>query len=147
GNTDLIIADSGYISTMNDDKYLIFELFSGKSYSENTQHGNRNSDQFFINDFDKSKMVFSLASFELNRTREELFSSNRMMKNVRELRDIKDSVRKDYRTVNSNLEKSLVAFYSYLPKVKSEKENKINNIDSTKLKKLDSLSLKDKEVI
>jgi len=94
GNTDVIVADSGLMYMFNHEQYLALELFNGNSY---TEYFSRNSNplyprQFIINGFKKTKMVFSLASFGLNRTPQELFAGNRLMKNIERLQKDADSL-------------------------------------------------------
>ncbi|HEX8548772.1 MAG TPA: LptF/LptG family permease [Cytophagaceae bacterium] len=113
GNTDLIIADSGIMQIFNHDKYLSLELFNGKSYSEYPDQQGVSSHQFVRNGFANSKMIFSLASFDLSRTREELFASNKLMKNTVELDKDRDSLKKEFQIVEKNIESNIKPFYSY----------------------------------
>jgi lipopolysaccharide export system permease protein len=112
GNTRVILADSAKMYTMYDGRYLVFELFDGKSYDDYSP-GARNGqkDQFVRNTFKKSKMVFSLASFDMGRTPEELFSNHRIMKNVKELRHISDSLTKQYTFKQKNLLPAITQYY------------------------------------
>lgn len=102
GNTEVIIADSGNFKTFGNDRFLAFNLFNGNSYSEysNTSDGN-SKDQFVESNFSKSRMIFSLESFQMKRTQEQLFSNNRYMKSVSELDYIADSVHKEYKTLQA----------------------------------------------
>ena len=110
GNTDIIVADSGRMYTFNYDQYLMLELYNGYSYSEDPSAGPRQSTyinrqdigELFRSQFDSSRLVFSLESFDLTRTREELFYGSRLMKNVKELQLAVDSVNveKYYEQVN-----------------------------------------------
>lgn len=112
GNNEIIIADSALMYTILNDKYLVMELFDGKSYSEeeNTSTTNPNKPATFVrNEFAHNKVVFSLASFEMERTDKDLFSSNRLMKNENELRYDVDSMRRDILESKSNL-------YNYTPR-------------------------------
>ncbi len=100
GNTDIIVADSGRMYTFHYDQYLMLDLYDGYSYSEDPTAGPRQSTyinrqdigEFFRSQFDSSRLVFSLESFELSRTREELFYGSRLMKNIKELQIAVDSV-------------------------------------------------------
>ena len=90
----VILADSGRMYTDFNDAYLVMELYDGNTYVDEQTGGIRHSDQQFIRqEFDESKIIVSLASFNLDRTREELFSDNKMMKNVEELHVVTDSLR------------------------------------------------------
>jgi len=100
GNVDLTLADSGTMYTFLDDRYLKFELYNGTNYRE-AEFDSRKALQ---NDkispltrthFDKSEMIFDLSSFDLKRTRKELFSSDRLTRNYSELAIDVDSIYKD----------------------------------------------------
>lgn len=99
GNQRVIVADSAKMYTFMNDRYLMMELFSG-TYNSEERSSKRNQagyrvmpvNQFFRNEFDRMKMVFSLASFDMSRTDLELFSSNKAMKSIRELEHDIDSM-------------------------------------------------------
>lgn len=95
GNTEIILADSALMYTILGDKYLVMELFDGKSYTEEEANKPQEPSNYVRNIFKHNKVVFSLASFEMERTDKELFSSNRLMKNENELRNDVDSMRND----------------------------------------------------
>jgi lipopolysaccharide export system permease protein len=112
GNNEVILADSALMYTILNDKYLVMELFDGKSYTEEENTSTTNSDKpatFVRNEFVHNKVVFSLASFEMERTDKDLFSSNRLMKNENELRYDVDSMRRDILESKRNL-------YVYTPR-------------------------------
>ncbi len=93
-NTSVILADSGKMYTQHNDNYLVLELFDGNTYVDQDDGSIRNStEQFVRQKFNQSKIVFSLASFDLDRTREELFSDNKMMKDISQLNVVTDSLR------------------------------------------------------
>lgn len=145
GNTDLIVADSGYMYTFLNEKYLALELFRGTSYSETQESKSAvQPTQFVRNEFDKTKIVFSLASFDLKRTQQELFASNKYMKDVKQLnRDI-DSFRVEHEAVKSGLVKNIQPFYSYHFKpVSADSLAK----DSLNVQKVDSMAVVGKMVI
>lgn len=90
GNQRVIVADSCKMYTFLDDRYLMMELFSGsQNIEEKTKQKGRIKitpvNQFFRHDFKEMKIVFSLASFDMNQTDQDLFSSNKAMKNIKEL--------------------------------------------------------------
>jgi lipopolysaccharide export system permease protein len=102
GNTEITLADSGQMYTIRNDRYLVMELFNGHHYSEQEIKPNRRvrrntqkPSPFARNKFDHSKFVFSMASFDLKRTKEELFAGNRLMKGVKQLKYDVDSLEKD----------------------------------------------------
>ena len=100
GNKEIWLADSGKMFNMLNDRYLVLELFDGNYYLQQEAKGRRrryknHPEQYVRNNFKQSKMVFSMASFELKRTREELFSGSRYMKSVNELGGDIDSMNCD----------------------------------------------------
>jgi lipopolysaccharide export system permease protein len=114
GNTDLILADSGAMFTFNHEQYLSLELFNGTSYSEYNQNNNSLFPKDYVrNHFQKSKIVFSLASFVLNKTPEQLFASNKKMKNVWQLTEDADSLKTEYYLTKKNSSGTISPFYNY----------------------------------
>jgi lipopolysaccharide export system permease protein len=112
GNTDVVVADSGNMYTFGNGNYLALELFNGHNYSEYTE-GNAAvfSNQFIQNKFKKTKIVFSLSSFALSRTKEDLFRSNRWMKNQDELSSGIDSMNRLVDSAKFNTKANLRSFY------------------------------------
>jgi lipopolysaccharide export system permease protein len=162
GNTDLIVADSGYMYTFMNEKYLALELFNGTSF---TEYLNNTSSiypaQFVQNQFDKSKIVFSLASFDLQKTQQELFASNKYMKNIRQLNKDVDSLRNEYDQLRDRMKTNIQPFYTYHfhdseKRPQQHKKNKRtrrdkdsrkkDSIEMDSLVKLDSISKKDNVV-
>lgn len=84
GNKTVILADSSLMYTILDDRYLKLELYNGNTYSESVKK-NSDVDQLTRIKYYRMDMVFSLASFDLKRRKEELFQNNRQMKNISEL--------------------------------------------------------------
>ena len=84
GNKKVILADSSLMYTILDDRYLKLELYDGNYYWEKDKRETK-VNQFYRTNFYKMDMVFSLASFDLKRRKEELFQNNRQMKNINEL--------------------------------------------------------------
>jgi lipopolysaccharide export system permease protein len=135
GNTDLIVADSGAMFTFNHEQYLSLELFNGTSYTEYTKDNNDLFPKDFIrNNFQRSKIVFSLASFVFNKTPEQLFASNRKMKNVTQLTKDSDSLKTEYDLVQTNVGTNLAPFYSYRlfddKKITTPKKSVLDKVDS-----------------
>jgi lipopolysaccharide export system permease protein len=94
GNNFVILADSSRMFSMYNDKYLKLELFDGQYFNQQATKNNR-VDQFQRTSFDQMYMMFSLSSFDLKRTREELFQNNRQMKNIEELTSDIDSIQSE----------------------------------------------------
>jgi lipopolysaccharide export system permease protein len=102
GNDNIVIADSGRMYTILNEKYLVLELFDGNMYavSEMPSQGRRRArynevEPFRRDNFESSKLVLSLAEFDFTRTKEDLFKSSRLMKNLKQLKHDIDSLARD----------------------------------------------------
>jgi lipopolysaccharide export system permease protein len=99
GNKEVIVADSGRMYTILQDNYLKLELYRGYDYSQGTTaeqqmtgRSSANQNTYSKSHFDKTYMVFDLSAFNLNRTDKRWFQSNRIMRNLNELKVDMDSV-------------------------------------------------------
>lgn len=119
GNIEVITADSGKMYMINNERYLIMELFKGYSLSELVENAKPQARQFARNKFDKSKFVFSMESFSMQRTEKELFSTHRIMRNSNELKRDTDSMRAERDTMAKLTYNSVKPFYSFVFKVDS----------------------------
>jgi lipopolysaccharide export system permease protein len=112
GNKRVILADSSLMYTMYNDKYLKLELFDGVYYDEVEKRGNA-VDDLYRSKFDQLNIVFSLSSFDLKRTKEELFRNNRQMKNIAELTRDLDSLKKVQKQQVFNVAKSSTTYLNF----------------------------------
>ncbi|SFF91701.1 lipopolysaccharide export system permease protein [Pontibacter chinhatensis] len=113
-NTTVILADSGEMYMDYNDAYLVLELFNGNTYVDQNNSSYRNSsEQFVRQEFQKSKLMLSMASFNFDRTREELFSDNKMMKNISELNVVTDSLQRYSRREQELYAPNVDPFYMY----------------------------------
>lgn len=118
GNKEVILADSGKMYTIRNDRFLMLELYNGNRYSESNLPGTSgggysNKPRFMRNSFDETKLVFSLASFDLQRTKEEYFASHRRMKTMQELAHAVDSLNGEQMAIEYQAFNSSPTFYSY----------------------------------
>lgn len=118
GNREVILADSGRMYTIRQDRYLILELFNGQSYHDRiggiAQASNSPSNQKFLrNIFDKSQMVFNLSSFDMKKTDENLFSGHKIMRNVFQLSNDIDSMRNSFEKMRGRVSSLLQPSYRY----------------------------------
>jgi Predicted permeases len=101
GNKDVTVADSGKMFTILNDTYLKMELFDGYNYSEGTASGTDaagragQEETLSKTKFSKTQIVFDLSTFGLNRTDKKWFQSNRIMRNLSELKVDMDSVQRE----------------------------------------------------
>lgn len=104
GNKEVTKADSGRMYTFNNDQYLKLELYNGNNYIEGNGSGSdlssstNNEETFRKTEFAKTQIVFDLSSFGLNRTDKKWFQSNRIMRNMKELKIDMDSVNTEIKT-------------------------------------------------
>lgn len=114
GNRKVTLADSGKMYTILNDRYLVLELFSGTNYSELIQQGSTGSGtEFSRNNFRKSKIVFSLSSFDLSRTNEGLFSTHHYMRNIPQLVKDVDSLQREEVRSTANFQNNFMTYYLY----------------------------------
>jgi lipopolysaccharide export system permease protein len=118
GNKHITMADSGKMYNINNDRYLVLELFNGNTYVQDKNDkknyiSQQHPDPFLRNKFDAQKIVFSLASFDLKRTKEELFSSNRLMKNSQQLKIDVDSMKFEFADKTEEVKEHSFKFFDY----------------------------------
>ncbi len=118
GNKDIILADSGRMYNILNDRYLVLELYNGQSVHEEENSSRRYAaqlqpDPLVRNYFDSQKIVFSLASFDMKRTKEDLFSSNRLMKTSQQLRVDVDSMKTEYQDKVEEVKERSFMFFDY----------------------------------
>lgn len=158
GNTKVILADSGKMYPIHNNTYLMLELFKGNSYSEMASKGSRAGnnviEDFHRNSFDESKIIFSLASFGLKETKEELFASNRLMKNASQLTDDLDSMQQSLKDLKYELYTNVNRYFSFhlknqiqapeelLPKKREDPDIESTNPQDTIKEKVKSTPLK-----
>ncbi|MBD2768345.1 LptF/LptG family permease [Hymenobacter sp. BT664] len=114
GNATVMLADSGRMFTRFNGGYLGLELFHGHNYVEQPDAQDRAGATFIRQGFDHNLVTFSLASFDLGRTKEELFKENRMMLNIPQLKRSTDSVQKKMRVEHRQLLRQTNTYYSFL---------------------------------
>ena len=103
GNKDVIMADSGRMYTILNERYLKFELYNGYNYREGASEEQKmtgaptkaTTENLTRSRFDKTQIVFDLSSFDMKRTDPKWFQGNRMMRNMSQLEYDLDSVHRD----------------------------------------------------
>ena len=115
GNNRVILSDSAYMYSILDNRYLVFELFDGSSYTEVPSESSRIKyiNQFYRNNFSFMKLIFDMSSFDLKRTKEELFAGDYRMKNTNELASSIDSLRFNQSKQKYIMLKNSSSFYDY----------------------------------
>ena len=83
--TNIIVADRGQMQTTPDDRYLVFTLYDGYTYSQPENGENYESRPLTSIGFDEQVMTFDISSFAFNKSEEDIFSGNYQMMNVQQL--------------------------------------------------------------
>jgi lipopolysaccharide export system permease protein len=122
GNREIILADSGRMYTDKDRTYLVFQLFNGNDYQEYSGNGTVSyasngtpvkGAEFVRNGFKDYRLVISLESFGIKRTDENQFEYHEYMKDLKQLSDLTDSLRKDYRNTSLSVATTSRQYYNY----------------------------------
>lgn len=88
-----IVAQEGEMYATKDGHYFIMNLKNGHQYVESRPSRSANERYPFVRtSFQEWTKVFDLSEFQLNRTDEELFKSNRSMLTISQLEDAIDSI-------------------------------------------------------
>ena len=82
---DVVVAKHGTMQTTPDERYLIFTLFDGCSYSENDPNASSDSKPFTRIYFEKNEMTFDLSDFAFDKTDESIFQGGYQMMNTSQL--------------------------------------------------------------
>lgn len=124
GNREVTIADSGRMSTILNERYLRFELFNGYNYTEGStnereltgKQSNAATESFTRSKFSKTEVVFDLSSYDLKRTDKKWFESNRIMRNMSELKHDIDSIDGEIMQQRLNLYTYRPTYFTYFGK-------------------------------
>ncbi len=98
GNTKIISADSGYMAMSPNQRNILFTLYNGYNYTDITTDNYKDTRPFERMSFKQEQIKFSLASFDLTRSSEEMYKSYQQMMNIRQLSASLDSLERRYDT-------------------------------------------------
>lgn len=149
GNKEVTVADSGKMYTFMNDQYMKLELFNGYNYIEGSgsgtdiSSGQSTEETFRKTQFSKTQIVFDLSSFGLNRTDKKWFQSNRIMRNMNELKYDMDSVNSEIKTQQLTIYSSSNHAFNY--HLKKDTINWPEEIKKHKQKRDSLTSLKQKD--
>ncbi len=85
GKPDVVVAREGLMQTTPDERYMVFTLYDGCSYSESAGNQNADSHPFTRISFKKNEMTFDLSEFAFDKTEENLFNGGYQMMNTSQL--------------------------------------------------------------
>ena len=96
GNTKIISADSGYMAMSPNQRNILFTLYNGYNYTDITTDNYKETRPFERMSFKQEQIKFSLASFDLTRSSEEMYKSYQQMMNIRQLSASLDSLERRF---------------------------------------------------
>ena len=96
GNTKIISADSGMMSMSPNQRNIIFTLYDGYNYTDLTPDNYKETRPFERMSFKQEQIKFSLASFDMKRSDEDMYKSYQQMMNIRQLSTSLDSLQHRY---------------------------------------------------
>lgn len=140
GNTNVILADSGKMYTTFNEQYLALDLYNGQIYAEDAANNSYSSTAttgsgFVRQSFKTNNLKFNLSSFNLDRTREELFKGSKMMLNIKQLKHVTDSMRTQLGNEKKIASAQVNSFYSYFrpDSVRRSEQSKITKVSKREL--------------
>jgi len=96
GTNKIMVADSGVMSLSPNQRTIIFTLYNGHNYTEDNSN-----EKTYLHDrpfermsFREEQIKFSLASFDLTRSNEDMYKSYQAMMNIHQLSTALDSLEK-----------------------------------------------------
>ena len=120
GNVNITVADSGKMELTPDGSKLVFILYNGVNYMDNTDQRNyRKTNPFQRTSFSKNIRTFNLTGFNMSRTNEDLFKSNYSMLNLSQLKYAEDSLITIYDKRLDEIPQTLLRGFYYYGKVDS----------------------------
>jgi lipopolysaccharide export system permease protein len=164
GNDHVIIADSGKLSHSEDGSELIFTLFSGYQYKDETVVNETDKPAgHYRNNFETWEKRFDLSGFQLDRTDQVFFNRMHKMLNIRQLKLGLDSVKVQFadevNVMHQNLSNYFITnrmrtdtleifkvqavdsldFYSYFDGLTYSIMSKVNGIATTKARNVKNI--------
>jgi lipopolysaccharide export system permease protein len=131
GNSNLTVADSGYMESTPDGRYLIFQLYNGYNYEEQTNQKYYRQDlQFRKTKFEEQYRRFDLSGFAMTRTDENLFKNNYSMLNIAQLTSSIDSLAKQYDEKEDDFSAKFINHYPHYSTLDSSSYVESVNSDS-----------------
>lgn len=94
-NKKVIRAEWGKMTSANEGRYLVFNLYKGHSYEEPSSD-NKSKYPFLRTEFSEEEIRFDLSSFQLERAKEDIFKDHYRMMNINQLVQSMDSLNKKY---------------------------------------------------
>jgi lipopolysaccharide export system permease protein len=132
GNVNVTVAETGFMETTPDKRYLIYKLLAGNNYYENVEnHKNVNNRPFQRTKFEEQIMRIGLSDLSMQHSKEELFKDNYQMLNMKQLKEAEDTMTSQFQHRKNNFSQTLLHNFYYYNLVDSATYGR--NVDSTKL--------------
>ncbi len=117
GNLNITLADSGRMEPFFNDNYMKLTLNEGRNYKESraSRGISEKPVEFTRTDFEENVIIFDLDAFQLSRTPEDLWSTNRSIKNIAEIKVGMDSINtlvNDQQFQNYQTAEGIYSFYA-----------------------------------
>jgi len=131
GNTNVIIAEEAVMQTMNNGKYLKFNLKNGEQYDElQAKPIPRGDDKYehTRTKFESYIKVFDMSNFEMSQISEDLFKKNYQMLNINQLTFFIDSIDVEVNK-RSNILQKHINRYAKLEPDTTDRGNTSINVD------------------
>ncbi|MBP5189697.1 MAG: LptF/LptG family permease [Bacteroidales bacterium] len=111
---DVVVARYGTMQTTPDERYMLFTLYDGCSYSETDANNSAESKPFTRIYFEKNELTFDLSSFAFDKTDESIFQGGYQMMNMSQLDSnivrLKEQREKQMFTQKENLTNSMPSY-------------------------------------
>ncbi len=122
GNNKIIVADSGMMSLSPNQRTIIFTLYNGHNYTEdNSDEATfRTKRPFERMSFKEEQIKFSLESFDLTRSNEEMYKSYQAMMNIQQLTTALDSLERSFDNKQGKFTQGFQQRLSNYEKVRNE---------------------------
>jgi lipopolysaccharide export system permease protein len=127
GNLNVTLADSGRMETFLNDTYMKLTLYRGQNYKDarSTRGISEAPVEFSRTKFEENVMVFDLSAFQLSRTPEDQWSTNRAIKRIDEIKEGLDSINfiiNDLKYQNYTTAASIYPFFTRVRKLTPSQE-------------------------
>ena len=116
GNKKVILADSGRMYSSENQRYMILELYNGKTYREEIEQSytsQARGGKFIRDSFTSSRIVFDLSSFDMNETDKRLFRRSRLVQTRHDLIVGIDSMSRDLLIQQERMFERVSSTFSY----------------------------------
>lgn len=132
-----ILADSGQMYTTEDKRFFVMNLYNGTQYQEPGSQGGAKSKSekypFIRTNFSSMTKIWDLREFEMNRTDEDRFKSQRSALSMSQLRANLDSLKANITDAKKAISEDLLINVRRVP-VKPDAQKRVSRADSLRHK-------------